>query len=34
MLFKMQKTLEIEGEDKPGYVAEQLGMFIVEEKKK
>ena len=34
VLFKMEKTLEIEGEAKPGYVAEQLGMFIVEDKKK
>ncbi len=33
VLFKMEKTLEIEGEAKPGYVAEQLGMFIVEEKR-
>ena len=30
VLFKMEKTLEIEGEARPGYVAEQLGMFIVE----
>lgn len=28
VLFKMEKTMEIEGEDKPAYVAEQLGMYL------
>ncbi len=30
VIFKMEKTMEIEGEDKPAYVAEQLGMFVAE----
>lgn len=30
VLFKMEKTMEIEGEDKPAYVAEQLGMYIAQ----
>jgi acyl dehydratase len=30
LLFKQEKIMEIEGEPKPAYVAEHLGMFILE----
>ena len=30
LLFRQEKTMEIEGEQKPAFVAEHLGMFILE----
>jgi len=30
LLFKQEKTMEIEGEAKPAYVAEHLGMFVLD----